>query len=63
LKHGIGEYSWTDAQREGGGRYIGKWENNRISGFGSYFWGDGRRYEGEWVLNKMQGVGRYTWPD
>ena len=39
------------------------WEDNKISGKGTYTWLDGRKYEGEWLNNNMHGRGIYTWRD
>ena len=36
---------------------------NKIKGFGTYSWLDGRKYQGEWLDNNMDGMGVYTWAD
>jgi len=37
MKHGKGMYVWADGQE-----YDGDWRENRIQGYGSYKWSDGR---------------------
>jgi len=38
-KHGKGLYKWKN-----GCQYDGEWRNNKIEGFGTYTWSDGRQY-------------------
>jgi len=36
-------------------RYTGEFLENEISGFGEYYWQDGKVYKGQWKNNKMNG--------
>ena len=49
---------WAD-----GSSYDGEWDDNCISGRGTYKWDDGRQFIGEWKNNCMDGEGLYTWAD
>ena len=57
-KHGFGTYQWKD-----GSKYVGSWDDNKITGIGIYEWLDGRSYQGEWSKNNHQGIGIYKWKD
>ncbi len=43
--------------------YRGNWENDRMEGFGTYYYDDGRVCEGILVENRLQGEGKTTFPD
>lgn len=32
--------------------YIGYWEDDKLSGYGSYMYKDGSKYEGNWLKDK-----------
>ena len=55
LKHGEGEYKYTD-----GTIYHGNWENDIRMGKGKYTWPNGNNYEGEWKNNQINGTGILT---
>ena len=38
-----------------GSYYQGQFQKNEISGFGNYYWPDGKSYAGNWSKNKMDG--------
>ena len=40
-KEGEGKYTYAD-----GSTYEGQWLDNKINGFGSYLWADGRKFYG-----------------
>lgn len=40
-KQGKGKYEWPD-----GSYFDGDWDDNKITGFGTYYWADGRGYTG-----------------
>merc|ERR1712113_852634 len=42
---------------------MGEWQNNRMSGTGTFTWKDGRRYVGNYINDKKDGHGVFTWPD
>lgn len=33
-----------------------------MSGYGEYYWNDGKIYKGNWENNKMNGEGEFFWP-
>ena len=43
-----------------GGKYQGEWANNKINGYGFYFWDDGSTFEGEFVNGLKSGTGIFT---
>lgn len=45
------------------GIYEGSWEEDAMSGQGSYKWCDGCSYEGNFVNGMMNGHGIFVWPD
>ena len=44
----FGIYIWNDLSK-----YMGQWDENKISGIGVYSWLDGRMYNGEWKEDKL----------
>ena len=57
-KHGVGTFTTPD-----GGRYVGEFVDDEITGRGERVWGDGRAYVGTFTLGEMNGEGRLTRPD
>ena len=57
-KHGVGTFTTPD-----GGRYVGEFVDDEITGRGERAWGDGRTYVGTFTLGEMNGEGRLTRPD
>jgi hypothetical protein len=45
------------------GRYEGQMVEEKIQGFGTFFYNDGEQYEGEFIDGKFQGHGTYFWTD
>lgn len=39
--------------------YDGEWENDRMTGFGTFWWPNGDHYEGEWKDGKFHGQVKY----
>ena len=59
LKHGIGEYNWTNKHVN----YKGNWENDQMNGKGMIVYKNGDLYQGEFLNNKFHGEGEYFWKD
>ena len=49
---------WRD-----GSSYKGRWEDNKMAGFGCYTWADKKQCTVEWINAKMSGFGVYQWAD
>jgi serine/threonine protein kinase len=45
------------------GNYVGEVLNNRMHGFGTYYWNDGSKYVGQWVDGNRNGKGVLTLPN
>lgn len=39
-------------------RYEGQWKDGNRTGYGKFYWADGKIYEGEWKDNKRSGRGK-----
>ncbi|KAH3722679.1 hypothetical protein Pelo_18615 [Pelomyxa schiedti] len=46
---------------QGGGSYVGEWNDDMFRGRGVRLWANGDRYEGQWVCGKENGQGTKTW--
>mmetsp|Transcript_6817 Transcript_6817/g.21319 ORF Transcript_6817/g.21319 Transcript_6817/m.21319 type:complete len:230 (-) Transcript_6817:44-733(-) len=47
---------------DSGEKYVGDWENDKMSGNGTHSWPNGARFEGQFCNGLMQ-AGTYFWPD
>lgn len=64
------EGSWKQGLKNGEGKlktkngdyYIGKFRADRIEGYGTMYYSDGKVYEGEWKNGKRNGDGVLTLP-
>ncbi|KAJ4463000.1 putative MORN motif protein [Paratrimastix pyriformis] len=43
--------------------YSGDWVDDRMEGYGTYFYENGEQYEGEWLQNKRSGFGTMYYQD
>lgn len=47
-----------------GDRYVGDFETGvGRSGYGIYYFADGRKYVGHWIKNQMNQAGTFSWPN
>ena len=59
MRHGTGEYKWSDGDK----CYIGEWVENNMHGRGVLTYADGRCYEGEFENDERHGYGTYNYGD
>lgn len=56
-KNGFGKVKYKDTNDS----YEGIFEENEITGSGTYYWGSGNTYTGQFLKGKMNGKGKYKW--
>eukprot|EP01102_Stenamoeba_stenopodia_P021586 TRINITY_DN8744_c0_g1_i1.p1 TRINITY_DN8744_c0_g1~~TRINITY_DN8744_c0_g1_i1.p1 ORF type:complete len:296 (+),score=59.15 TRINITY_DN8744_c0_g1_i1:23-910(+) len=59
IEHGRGVNVYLDA----GDRYEGEFDQGKVTGYGTYYWSDGRYQACSFVDNNVVGWGHYYWPD
>lgn len=64
-KHGMGTFTWVEADEEEGFKKVATYEGNyadgKKHGIGKMTFPNGDVYHGEWKENKMEGEGTYTY--
>lgn len=48
---------------ENGDEYYGEFKNNKMHGYGTYYYKSGNEYDGDWKNDKKHGFGNYYWND
>ncbi len=57
------EEDWETYTYPDGSKYVGEWEDDKITGFGTFTWANGEEYVGWFKDNQPNGEGTYTYPD
>lgn len=65
VKHGEGTlvHAGSTAHEKGNEEYRGSWVEDKMEGYGIYFYTSGAIYKGDWKDNKHHGKGTYEFPD
>ena len=65
MKHGKGAITIqkSASSQTGKEEYDGQWEEDKMSGSGTYYYCDGAVYKGEWKDNQHWGQGVFEFPN
>lgn len=58
MKHGHGKATYAGLQGRGQETYDGDWQNDKMHGYGTYFFTSSAVYTGQWSQGKMHGKGK-----